>query len=227
MLPTMTANVPKTSSSPKNQSPRDQASLTFRADEIEANEAEQGERTHERWAGVGAPLLVQWPLERKALVGARPVMWSRRQDDQLCQGAPPLRQVGQSAEDGQQRIDLDALTCRVELAVVEGAQWEMVTGAQLERDRGDLLVGPDLGGIACGKVADMEGPQNCLRIGRAELAGDAPQFMERWSRGQENGAGWRRRRSPATLALARSVLWVPACRRGARLSSASRHWCAA
>ena len=148
MLPTMTANVPNTSSSPKNQSPRDQASLTFETDEIEADEAEQGERTHERWAGVGAPLLVQWPLERKTLVGARPVVWSRRQDDQLCQGAPPLRQIGQRAEDGQQRIDLDALTCRVELAVLEGAQWQMVAGAQLERGRGDLLVGPDLDGIA-------------------------------------------------------------------------------
>jgi hypothetical protein len=103
-------------------------------------------------------------------------LWSLRQDDQLCQGAPPLRQIGQRAEDGQERIDLDALTCRVELAVLEGAQWEMVTGAQLERDRGHLLVGLDLDRIAMRQGRRIEGPQNCLRVGRAELAGDAPQF---------------------------------------------------
>jgi hypothetical protein len=73
------------------------------------------------------------------------------------------------------KANLGVLTCRVELAVVEGAQWEMVASSQLERGGRDLLVGPDLGGVAFREGRRLELTERRLWIRRAELAGDPAQ----------------------------------------------------
>src|SRR5207302_2019266 len=75
----------------------------------------------------------------------------------------------------QQRVNLAALDSRVELAILEGAQRQMIAASQLERGSRDLIVGPDLGGIAGWKRRRTERTQTGLRVGRPELAGDAPQ----------------------------------------------------
>ena len=49
---------------------------------------------------VSVPFVVLWPLERQPLVCSGPVWCCLLQHHQLRQGAPPLRQVGQGAEDG-------------------------------------------------------------------------------------------------------------------------------
>src|SRR6266852_2117159 len=107
----------------------------------------------------------------------RPVGLSRRQHDQLAHGAPTLRQVSQSAEDAEQRIDLDGVAMRVELTVVEGVQRQVVAGPQPECGRGDLLVRPELNGVTGRERGRMERTEHRLWIGRAELAGDPPQLL--------------------------------------------------
>ena len=162
---------------PKNQSPRDQASLTFEPDEIEADEAEQGERTDERWAGVGAPLLVQWPLERQTLVGARPVVRSRRQHDQLVRARHPF---GRSAS--APRMARSGSTWTPSPAESSSRSSKVRSGRWSPARSWSVAAaicssGPTCDRIACREGRRMEGTENRLRIGRAELAGDAPQFI--------------------------------------------------
>jgi hypothetical protein len=71
-------------------------------------------------------------------------------------------------------LEHSALDSRVELAVLEGARRQMIAASQLERGSRDLVVGPDLCGIAGWKRGRMERTEPSLWVGRAELAGDAP-----------------------------------------------------
>ncbi len=78
-------------------------------------------------------------------------MWCRPEHDQLTERSPTRRQVGERTQDAEQWIRLTGGTVRVELPVVERAQWQVLARAQAERGRGDPFVGADLDGVTGGE----------------------------------------------------------------------------
>jgi hypothetical protein len=64
----------------------------------------------------------------------------------------------------------------VQLAVIEGAQWEVWTCAQPQRGSCDLFIWPGSGGISSRERRGLECAQDSLGIGGSKLVGNAPRF---------------------------------------------------